>query len=115
MSLYLPNEGKNKKVRITGDAEVKEITDRGLEKHNDELIDAEPKNKLYISKKNTKMADINMIILLLWFEILNIPTVNEENRKELDILGSCLVTLGLWDGWDGVCPTNPTNPTKPPN
>ena len=40
------NEGNNKKVRIKGHVEVKKIIEGGLEKNDDVLIEAGPKNKL---------------------------------------------------------------------
>jgi hypothetical protein len=48
------NEGNNKKVRIKGYVEVKQITDLGLDTNDDELIDAGPKEKIKSSLKKNK-------------------------------------------------------------
>jgi hypothetical protein len=53
----VPTNEDNKKVRINGYVEVKQITEVGLEKNNDDLIDAGPKDKLQSSNK--KKYDIN--------------------------------------------------------
>jgi hypothetical protein len=72
---------ENKKVRIKGYVEVKQITELGLEQNDDELIDAEPKKKYQSSLKRKYAYEYDAPRKLQ----KEYPLVVEENRPEIKI------------------------------
>lgn len=78
------NEGNNKKVRIKGYVEVKQITEGGLEKNNDDLIEAGPKKKLQSSIKQKYTNAYDCSTPLRWHN--RYPLVDEANRPEIEIV-----------------------------
>jgi len=74
-------EGNNKKVRINGVIDLKEITETGLGQNSQEVIDLEAKDKLKGPKKD---YDYNPERPSNWQK--NYPEVNEENRPEIVIV-----------------------------
>ena len=74
-------EDNNKKVRIKGFIDVKEITESGLGENKQDSIELEPKYKVKGFKKN---YHYNWESTVNWQK--NYPQVEEENRPEIEIL-----------------------------